>query len=101
MIAREMFVVDATRTPRIQKLVEERINAEKCLCCEKVPHRLGLCDHHYYQHREIKKAMGPRRAKKYEAKAIQEGKLLDRDEIWELKRKKDSVLAEIASEVVE
>lgn len=101
MISRELFVVDATRTPRVQKLVEERIKAKKCLCCDKSPHRLGLCDHHYHIHRTIKLNMPKRKLAKYEAKAIQEGRLLQRDEIWELKRSEDDVLRDIASEVSE
>lgn len=87
MITQEIFVVDATRTAKIQKQVEERVKAQKCLCCDKKPVRLGLCDHHYYRYRTEHEKLGPRAAAKYEAKLRQAGKLLKANEVIAIKRR--------------
>lgn len=98
MITQEIFVVDATRTPKVQRLVEEKVAAAKCLCCDAKPHRLGLCTHHYYRYRTELGKLGPRAAAKYVAQLRKSGLLLKPNEVLQIKRK-DDAFTECASQL--
>lgn len=97
MISQEIFVVDATRTARIQKSVEEKVVAGKCLCCDRQAHRLGLCNHHYYRYRTEHAKLGPRAAAKYDANLRKAGLLLRANEVFAIRRSSDA-FAEAATE---
>lgn len=98
MIA-EIYVVDATPTPRAQKHIDECMKQGVCLCgCGRKSHRRGLADPCYYKFNREFNAMPKRKAAKYEANCIRRGYVLARGAALVIKRRL-SVFGRVAQEV--
>jgi hypothetical protein len=97
----EIYVMDATRTKRVEALLAERVKAKQCVCgcgesTEKFS-KLGLSRHCYYEYTESRKHLTKKQAEAYRAKLVREGQLLLPHEIRSFERQ--SVFSSAAKEV--
>jgi hypothetical protein len=72
----------------VQREVERRIKAGKCLACgrESGELRRGLCVTHYHQYRRRLLSLPAEDRSAFEQKVTKAGKILPRNKVWSIKR---------------
>lgn len=80
---------------QIKAVIQERVAARKCLCCDRPLLKRGLCYQCYYAWRNTKLAL-PTKSKQleFDAKLIRDGKLLPAQGVRQYTR--DSVFNDVA-----
>jgi hypothetical protein len=94
----EIIVMAAQPTPKAKRHIQDRVEKEQCLCCEKKSLKRGLCYQCYYKWRTTRNSL-PSATKRaaFDSKLIRTGKLLRAQAVREYKT--EDVFSKAASEV--
>jgi len=94
----QMIVMPASPTPKARKRIAERVNASRCLCCERQPLKRGLCHRCYYKWRTTRQALASAEKRAaYDALLITSGRLLHSQAVRSLRSQ--TVFDQVAAEV--